>query len=31
MKCHYEILGIERETDDRTIKNGKQITVKSIL
>lgn len=23
MKCHYEVLGIERDADDKTIKNGK--------
>lgn len=23
MKCHYEVLGIERNADDKTIKNGK--------
>lgn len=22
MKCHYEVLGIERTADDKTIKNG---------
>lgn len=22
MKCHYEVLGIERDADDKTIKNG---------
>lgn len=24
MKCHYEVLGIERDADDKTIKNGKK-------
>lgn len=23
MKCHYEVLGIERDADDKAIKNGK--------
>lgn len=23
MKCHYEVLGIERDAEDKTIKNGK--------
>lgn len=22
MKCHYEILGVERDADDKAIKNG---------
>lgn len=22
MKCHYEVLGVERTADDKTIKNG---------
>lgn len=27
MKCHYEVLGIERDADDKTIKNGKNHTL----
>lgn len=23
MRCHYEVLGIERNADDKAIKNGK--------
>lgn len=22
MKCHYEVLGVERDADEKTIKNG---------
>ena len=25
MKCHYEALGIERNADDKTLKNGKYL------
>lgn len=28
MKCHYEVLGIERDADDKTIKNGKTASSK---
>lgn len=27
MKCHYEVLGIERNADNKTIKNGKLFQV----
>lgn len=28
MKCHYEVLGIERDADEKTIKNGKIFQLK---
>lgn len=25
MKCHYEVLGVERTADDKVIKNGEKL------